>query len=186
MDYAWARGATETINVSGRIGQIIHDIPANRRLYLGHVRDIVNTSFNTDYMARWTAHYGTLAGQNYAGILTYIGQRANSARTQLPAPSAFGITSFAGDTFVTNAASITLRGIAPYTYKRLQLNDNPPGSGFTWPGTQAWEATIPLAYGTNVVRLTAYDFHNNPVVTNQVTIISTFGVPDRDQDSMPD
>ncbi len=186
MDYSWARGATETINVSARIGQIIHGFPANQRLFLGNIQDIVTRSYNTNYMARWTAHYGSLDGQNYSGILSYIGQRAASARSQLPALSPFAVTSFTGDKLTTNAASVLLRGTAPYTWERLQLNANPPGAGFTWTAPQSWELTVPLAYGSNLVTIVGYDFHQVPIATNQVTIVSTFGLPDRDQDGMPD
>jgi hypothetical protein len=186
MDFAWARGATESINVSSRIGQVIQGIPAHQRLYWGNMRDILNTSYNTNYMARWTAHYGSLAGQNYSGILSYIGQRANSVQKQLPALSPFAVTTFPDDKLVTNVAAITLRGTAPYTIKRLRLNTNAPAAGFTWSAAQAWETVLPLSYGSNIVTLVGYDFHNEPFVTNQVTIVSTFGLPDRDRDGLPD
>ncbi len=186
MDYSWARGATESIAVGSRVGQAIQGIPAFQRLYWGNLRDIVNTSYNTNYMARWTAHYGSLAGQNYAGILSYIGQRGSSALKQLPALSPLAITTFSGDKLVTNVAAITLRGTAPYTIKRLQLNTNTPVAGFNWTAAQTWETVLPLSFGSNVVTLVGYDFHNEPFVTNQVTIVSTFGVPDRDRDGLPD
>jgi len=186
MDFAWTRGATESINVRGRIGQIIHTIPAYQRLYLGNLQDIVATSYNTNYMARWTAHYGSLAGQNYNGVLTYIGQRANSVRTQLRPAAAFRITSFTGDTFITNASSMVLRGTAPYTMRRLQKNTDVPGPGFSWTAAESWETVVPLKFGTNVVSIVGYDFKNVPVATNQVTIISTTGAADADDDGMPD
>jgi hypothetical protein len=186
MDFSWSRAPTETITVGGNIGKLIHTIPANQRLYLGNLRDILNVSYNTNYMARWTAHYATLAGQNYSGVLSYIAQRANSVRGQLPALAAFAITSFAGDTFTTNATSMTLGGTAPYTFKRLQLNDDPPGADFAWPAAQSWQAVVPLNHGANIVKLVGYDFHNQPLATNQVTIISTAGLADRDGDGLPD
>jgi hypothetical protein len=186
MDFSWSLAANGTINVGARIGQIIHPFPARQRLFLGNIRDILDTSYNTNYMARWTAHYASLAGQNYSGVLNYINQRAKSARTQLPALSPLAITTFSGNTFVTNAASMTLRGTAPYTIKRLQLNTNSPAAGFTWTTVQSWETTVPLSYGSNRVTLVGYDFHNRPFITNEVTILSSAGLPDRDHDGMPD
>src|SRR5262249_48945395 len=33
-------------------------MPANARAYYHHLRDIIATTYNGTYMARWTAHYG--------------------------------------------------------------------------------------------------------------------------------
>jgi hypothetical protein len=187
MDFSWARGPAETINVSARAGQLIHTIPAHQRLYLGNLLDIVNTSYNTNYIARWTAHYGSLAGENYSGILTYIGQRAASVRRQLPPPAAFRITSFSGQDFTTNSSSVVLRGTAPYTFKQLQRNDDSPGAGFTWPAVETWETTVSLQPGPNRVSITGYDFHGNALATNSITItLADPAKPDQDGDGMPD
>ncbi|HVK59637.1 MAG TPA: lamin tail domain-containing protein [Candidatus Kapabacteria bacterium] len=186
MDFSWTRPATDTITVGNRVGQIIHAFPAYQRLYLGHLHDIIGSAFNTNYMARWTTHYGALVGQNYSAILSYIGQRATSVRSQLRTPSTFQITSFAGDTFTTNATSMVLRGTAPYTMKRLQKNFDEPGTGFIWSATETWEMPITLKFGTNRFSITGYDFHNQAAAILNVTIISSAGLPDADDDGMPD
>ncbi|HEX7862193.1 MAG TPA: lamin tail domain-containing protein [Verrucomicrobiae bacterium] len=189
MDFAWARSATDGITVNHRIGQIIHSIPAYQRLYLGHLNDIIASSYNTNYMARWTEHYGSLAGQNYSAILTYIGQRAASVRGRLGTPAPFRITSFSGDTFTTNANSMVLRGTAPYTMKRLLKLPDPSGNSYTnfnWTAPETWELPITLKNGTNQISLVGYDFRNQPAATLNVTIISTAGLPDFDDDGMPD
>jgi hypothetical protein len=188
MDFAWSRPAGDSLALNSSIGQLLNTIPANQRLFLGDIQDILNSSFNTAYISRWVTHYGALAGQNYSGVLTYIGQRAASARSQLPKPGAFRITTFNGQNGITNGASITLRGTAPYTYKRLQQNKAVPGEGFSWTALETWESTFPLEFGANQLSVTAYDFHNNPVATNQTTVVSTtpFGRPDTDGDGIPD
>lgn len=187
LDFSWARGPTDPITLSSRIAPVLQSIPANQRLYWGNLADIINTTYNTNYMARWVAHYGTLAGQSYSGILTYIGQRAASVRTQLKAPSAFAITTAAGRDFTTNTTSLILRGTAPYTFKRLQLNFDAPGAGFSWPAVEAWEIPVALNPGRNAITITAYDFHDRPVATNSITITSGDPThPDQDGDGMPD
>lgn len=188
MDFAWTRGATESIDVGSRLGQIIHGIPANDRLFLGHIDDILRTSYNTNYLARWATHYGSLAGQNYGGLVTWIGQRAASARGQLPAPSPFRITSLTSASVLTNATELILRGTAPYTLKRLQRDEEPAGTGFNWTAVESWEIRVPLAFGENVVEVIGYNFRNERVATNRVAVTSTnpYGRPDRDGDGMPD
>ena len=189
MDYSWTRSATDGITVGHRIGQIIHSIPAYQRLYLGHLNDIIATSYNTNYMARWTGHYGTMAGQNYSGLLTYIGQRAAFVRSRLGTPAPFRITSFAGDTFTTNASAIVLRGTAPYTMKRVLKFPDVSGNtltNFIWSATETWELPLVLKNGTNQISIVGYDFRNLPAATLNLTIISTAGLPDSDDDGMPD
>jgi hypothetical protein len=188
MDFCWTRSPSDPLTVGGRIGQIIHTIPANQRLFLGDIKDIVDSSYNTNYMTRWVNHYASLTAQNYSGVLTYIGQRAASARTQLPKPSAFQITSFAGQNAITNSISMALQGTAPYTYKRLQKDSGTPGIGFSWPAVEIWQASTGLQFGENRISITGYNFKDQPVATNSIVITSTnpFGRPDSDSDGIPD
>jgi hypothetical protein len=44
----------------------------HRRLYLNHMFDIINTTFNTNYMAPWATHYGAVASQDVSDILSDI------------------------------------------------------------------------------------------------------------------
>ncbi|MCL5097482.1 MAG: hypothetical protein M1608_08135, partial [Candidatus Omnitrophica bacterium] len=47
----------------------------------------------------WTAHYGSLLGQNWNGILNYIGQRAGFVMSRLPTATHFAITVNGGNDF---------------------------------------------------------------------------------------
>ena len=44
----------------------IRDIPHNLRLYWGHLLDLINRSFNEQYVAIWADHYGQLVSFNVA------------------------------------------------------------------------------------------------------------------------
>ena len=59
------------------------DRPIYRRLYFGHMRDMIRTFYNQTYMDAWTTHYGTLAGEGYAGHSNYIRDRGNYVLSQL-------------------------------------------------------------------------------------------------------
>jgi hypothetical protein len=184
MDFSWSRNPTDSINTGSNIGNIINSIPAYRRLYLGHISDILDRSYNTGYMARWTAHYGALAQQDYSGILTYIGQRAASARSQLPAPALFRITSNGGQNFTTNSPSILLAGTAPYTMKRLELR-GAVSSGFTWTSESNWTTRLALTNGPNTIEVLGFDFHDQPISTNSLVIEYNVPIVDSDGDRMP-
>ena len=84
MDFSWTRAVNASLIGSDNMGRII-SLPNNRRLFFAHLNDIITTTFNTTYLAPWTAHYASLVSQNYSGVLTYIGQRASYVRSQFPA-----------------------------------------------------------------------------------------------------
>src|SRR4051812_19067757 len=46
----------------------IVNLPNNLRAYYGHLYELVRTTFNSTYIARWTQHYGALADQDFSGI----------------------------------------------------------------------------------------------------------------------
>ncbi|MBI2926312.1 MAG: lamin tail domain-containing protein, partial [Verrucomicrobia bacterium] len=53
MDFSWTRGATESLLPGANIGRII-SLPGNLHFFYGHVLDLLNSSFNTAYLSRWT------------------------------------------------------------------------------------------------------------------------------------
>src|SRR5262249_51365773 len=146
-------------------------LPGNRRLFLGHVLDLLNRTFNPTYLSRWTAHYGSLAGQNYAGGLDYVRQRAVSARNQLPRPIPFTLTSPAKS--LVDASSVSLSGTAWIDIKNLVIRGTEPNLSVTWTTITNWRVSAPLILGTNQLEIVAQDFSGRPVVTNVVSITST-------------
>jgi hypothetical protein len=72
------------------------DIPANKRLFYLHLLDLMQSTFNSTYLAQWTTHYGALAGQNFSGALTYLNDRNTHVTNNLPATVPFNLT--VGDT----------------------------------------------------------------------------------------
>lgn len=185
MDFSWSRSATDPISVGARVGEIINSTFENQRLFRGHMLDILNKSYNTNYIARWTTHYGSMAAQNYSGILTYIGQRAASARSQLPAQIPFTITSNNGQAFSTNSLSAVLQGRAWIDVKHIGLNSTNNPLPVQWTSLNTWQVVVPLESGINQVTLISLGFDGRPLATNVITITSTVPRPDRDADGMP-
>src|SRR5881409_1966272 len=109
---------------SFNIAKII-SLPNNRRLFYAHLNDLISTSFNTAYLAPWTAHYGSLVGQNFSGVLNYVGQRANYVRSQFPAQVPFAITTNGGQDFLVNSISTTLGGTGWLNVRRIVIEGRP-------------------------------------------------------------
>ena len=73
-DFSFTRSATSGLWGNQGLRRII-ELPANTRRYYGHLNDIIDKSYNREYMRHWTEHYGSMTGRNFSGILNYIQQR---------------------------------------------------------------------------------------------------------------
>jgi len=186
-DFSWTRAVSAPLIGGDNIGRII-SLPNNRRLYYAHLNDLITTTFNTAYMAPWTAHYAALAGQNYTGVLNYIGQRANYVRSQFPVQVPFAITTNGGQDFMVTTPSTSLGGTGWLNLKRILVEGRPESIPFTWPALTTWQAAVPLILGNNRLTLLAYDFQGNLVGSNTITVTSTAvgGGLDTDADGIPD
>ena len=151
----------------------IIELPANTRLFYGHMYDIINTSFNDDYMARWTAHYGPLSSENYAGLLGYIGARADFVTGRLPALVSFEVTTNDGDDFVTNQTTVTLEGKGWFDIDRVMFDGNPHPLDIQWLDDERWQMTFPVNSGENEITLKAFDFYDNLVGRETIRVTST-------------
>ena len=187
MDFSWTRAVSAPLIGSDNIGKII-SLPNNRRLFYAHLNDLITTTFNTTYMAPWTAHYASLVSQNFSGVLNYIGQRASYVRSQFPAQIPFAITTNGGQDFMVNTTSAPLAGTGWLNVRRIVIEGRPDPVPFIWSGLTTWQGNVPLILGTNRLNLLAYDFQGNLVASNAIVVTSTAvgGGLDGDGDGLPD
>ncbi|MBI2927075.1 MAG: hypothetical protein HYY24_15375, partial [Verrucomicrobia bacterium] len=138
--------------------------------------------------SRWTAHYAGLVSQNYSGVLSYIGQRATSARSQLPKQVLFAITTNNGQDYMVNTPSTTISGSGWIDVKEILLTGIETPLAPSWRNATNWQATVPLILGTNRLEFLAYGFRGQLVASNAVTVTSTAvgGGSDTDGDGLPD
>ncbi|MCH8921847.1 MAG: lamin tail domain-containing protein, partial [Planctomycetes bacterium] len=158
------------------LNQVIN-IPANRRLFDGHLLDIINTTFNTDYMSRWTAHYGAVAGQNFSGIANYITARRAFVLGQLPAEIPFTITSNGGADFSVDEPFVTLEGEGWINVRKIRLEGQEQPLDVTWLDRSRWQVQLPIGFGETPIVLEAYDFAGEWLATQSIVVTSTAGQP---------
>ncbi len=177
-DSAFQRSTSASLVGGEKLGQIVR-IPANLRLYYGHMLDIVETAYNEEYMSRWTEYYGSVAGQNFAGRLNYIDQRANFVTNAIRADFpeiGFEVTN--PPSTVVNATSVTVAGTGWVNVKEIRLAERDESLDLQWMtgnGTNAdtWATTIPLPFGTSVLTFEAYDFRGRLIGSETIEVEST-------------
>ncbi len=128
-------------------------VPAYARAYYGHLLDIMNTTYNGNYMSRWADHFGQLLpAQNFASHLAGLVSRAASVQSQIntAVPNvAFAITTSGGNNFSTSNNVVTFAGTAPLSVRTIEINGvNYP---ITWTSTTAWSLQLPLLAGVNAL-----------------------------------
>jgi hypothetical protein len=150
-DSCWQRSTSASLIAGTNVAKLVNATPHNQRQFLFHVHDLVNSTFNTTYMTRWTQHYGTVSGDNYSSILTYIGNRATYALSQVPTATAW---SSAAGTVNSNGA-VTLSGNGNIRIASIEVN----GLAYApvWTSTTAWSVVVPLAAGANTLVVRGLD-----------------------------
>jgi len=153
----------------------IRDIPQNLRLFWGHMLDLVDRSFNQQYMAYWIPYYNSMgAGINKSA--SQVGSRASSAisqaRSAIP-QVAFRITTNGGNGFSVNDIGATLRGDGWIDIRQIRIAGSEEPLDVTWTDQNSWQLRVPLAPGANQVRLEAVNFRGQVIASDTITITST-------------
>ena len=163
MDFAFVQSPSGALVGDQNWSRVIN-LPGNLRCYYAHMLDMMNTTFNTNYMAFWVKHYNAFCDhQDFSSILTFIGQRAASVRSQLASATNAPFNLSGTNSFSTNNNLVTLTGTAPVQVKTILVNG--VAYPITWNSVTSWTLHLPVSSPTNVFNLQGYDLFGN-LLTN--------------------
>lgn len=167
-------------NVEGNadLQRIIAANPVWRRMFYGHLHDLISTSYNTAYLTPWVNHLKTYntAGGDWNEIISYVAARAAYVTSDCNAkfPSvAFSITTNSGNNFSSNSALATLAGNAWINVRDIRIQGSDVPLTVTWTGSTTWQVQVPLAQGANPFVLEAIDYQGAVVGTDSIVITGT-------------
>ncbi len=179
-NFVFSLSSSAPLSGDGNIQKVISR-PRFKRLFLGHLKHIIDTTFNTTYMNPWLANFGTLAGTSYSSYTSSINSRRtfvlSQINSQIP-PVAFSITSNAGADFTAAGANVVLEGKGWVDVQRIHLGSSLDTLPVEWLNTNSWRITVPLRGGANSIVLTAFDRRgvlvgsDNIVITNPSETVS--------------
>ena len=171
-DILFSAGTTSTLfPTNGNLRRVI-DLPRVQRLYWGHIQDLVNGTFNADYMARWFAHYGSVMGANLSGQVGYVQARGDYALSQLPAEIPFRITTNDGNDFAVSGTQATVEGQGWINVREIRLAGRSDPLAISWLDGETWSVELPLLPGVNAIELEVYDFAGRLLETANLNITS--------------
>ena len=168
---------TTSLTGGGDIAKFIAN-PVWKRLYYGHMLDILNRSFNTATMTAWATHYSRFGTDDMVGsVSAYLTPRAAYAMSQINAqipPVTFARTSASPVNVSTPFATVSGDGWVDIAEIRLQGSAQP--LAVTWTDDNSWTLQLPIAAGTNTYTLIAYSTTGAQLGTTSVTVTGTGGL----------
>ena len=148
-------------------------IPEYRRIFDGHVDDLIQTTFNSDYLASTQSGLAAAIGSG-VNFTNYVTNRAEFMQTRLPSPAAFTITTNGGADFSESDSAVDLTGTGSYEVFSIEVNGTE--TPITWTGADSWQVTVPIGVGPNPLVLTARNYHGVEVGNDFITVTNTSNV----------
>ena len=171
-DFLFALDPSAPLWGNQNLARII-SLPVYTRLFHGHLLDLMETTFHTDYLTPWVTHYGAVAGEDYRYVLDRVRARSQYVRSRLPAAIPFAITSNDGADFTVTNLVVQLEGRAWIDVRDLRLAGQPSPLSLTWLDASRWRVSIPLATGDNPLTLEARNRRGEIVGQDAITVHST-------------
>lgn len=176
MDFSWVRSTSSPLWGDQNLGRIIA-LPPNRRVFYGHMLDVIEKAYNTEYMGRWIEHYGDLAEEDYSSILSYMVQRRSYVLGRIPSRVPFAITTESGRDHTVNAIRATLEGTAWFDVVEIWRAGETQPLDLTWSTESRWSTSVELDAGANPIDIVGFGHDGDIVGIDRITITSSFGFP---------
>ena len=169
-DSAFWASTSASLFGGGNVTGLFSDV-ANTRAFLGHIYDLLTTSFNTEYLAHGAANLGALLQADQSAYLDYVTARRNYALGQLPLATAFALTNCGGANGTVSNAWLALSGSAPISVSQIEVNGTAYSA--TWTSLTNWTITIPLDSGANALAVRGLGPRGVSVTNPAVSIVLT-------------
>lgn len=173
-----ANARLDNFTVGGDLPKFLLN-PVYKRLYWGHMQDILNRSFNTATMTKWATHYSRFSSDNMVPMVSnYLTPRAAFAQEKINAAipaTPFTISSPPDNTSV-NAASVTLTGAGWINVDEVRLVGSTEPLPIVWTSETAFTLTLPLLAGSQTYTLKAYNPQGMEVGTITRTYTNTSSI----------
>ncbi len=172
MDFGYS--TSRSIFANSECSKLTGD-PGRLRIYLGHLQDMIATTFNPGYMATWTSHLAALApGQSWSDDLTFVTDRSNNVLSQINgqiAPVSFAITT--PSPLVVGTSNAQVEGDGWVNIREIRLAGTTVPLDLTWLDSDSWQVTLPVDPGLHDYTLEAVDFSGTVVGTGSISIENT-------------
>lgn len=176
MDFTFSQGGTQLTN-NGDLRDFV-SVPRWERMYLGHIHDIIQTTFNRAYLEPWEDHYSTFLPRerlNFAGTIDSRARAYTSAVERGIPPVEFAISTESG--MSVDDTSVTLEGKGWVNVRELRLaGGNNTSLRVDWIDEDTWQVNVPVVPGANSFTIEAYDFQGVKIAEKTVEVTGTSNI----------
>ena len=174
MDFTFIRGSSSSLIPNDDLNRLIRASAVNRRNYYRHLLEIIRSTFNTDYLSEWAAHYSCfLPVEDLNRFLPYVRSRRafalaeiEKAIPQVP----FSIST--DDNSSTPNTMTTVEGKAWLDVHELRLAGG-NALPIEWTARDTWRVSVPTSPGLNQVSIEAVDIQGRVIASDSVTLVGT-------------
>ena len=157
--------------------------PARKRLYFGHLDDVVTNVFNDEYFDPWVDHYNSyLTRKDLRTYGSRIRSISRSARRNIDREypmEEFEITTNGGNEMTVEGTTVKLQGTGWINVRSIRVEGIETPLELSWVEEgEKWEIEVPLKAGRNEIALEALDFQGaagseeDPVGRDTIVVVS--------------
>jgi hypothetical protein len=147
--------------------------PIYGRIFHGHLVDIIESTFNTEYMNYWLSHYGSVARESYNGFSNNIRSRADYVMSRIPNQIPFTISSRLGNNLTVNGSTADIAGSGWVDVSKVYIEGAELPLPIEWTDANSWKVSVPVQPGKNTVKLIAFNRRGEEVGNDSINIEST-------------
>lgn len=175
MDFAF--DPNRSLFANSECAKLTQD-PRRLRIYLGHIRDIIRTTYNVAYMRNWTTHLASFdSRQNWTGHLNFVQRRFSFVRTELNRlirPVTFSV--IGSNPLRVSSSTAMIRGKGWVDVRQIRLVGAEDPLEVEWTDATTWQAEIPVAIGSHDYTVESIDFSGDVIAQRTITIENTGSV----------
>lgn len=174
MPWDWDSAFQTGWNARPSAGQgtlrLVVRIPSNLRRYYGHMLDIIDRSFNSEYMEHWVRHYGALGRQDFAHRLTFFERRSEFIPERIEQDSPRQEFSVTVDDGSLKDGLVSVSGVAWFDVDEIRVVGTDVPLEPVWSTEMSWHAEVPVHLGADTLTFEAYDFHGDRIGSATVQV----------------
>ena len=153
-------------------------VPEREHMFYGHVHDMIQTTFNRDYMDRWGDHWRSLIpAQRFDRHVTDMQRRSDNLIAQIERAAPRVDFSASSDNEVVDQPFATISGNGWVNVREIRLAGSNVPLSVEWTSETEWRTDVPLALGMNTIVVQAFDFQGVLLDSKTVEITSTVANP---------
>jgi hypothetical protein len=174
MDFTFVRGASSSLTPNDDQNRLIGASPRNKRVFYRHLWEIVQSTFNTDYLSEWANHYSCfLPTEDLNRFMPYVRTRSAFALAEIERAIPQVPFSISTDNnFSTPSTMAIIEGKGWLDVHQIRIAGGETVS-LDWRDTDTWRISVPVRPGPNSIAIEAIDLHGNVIGSDIVNLVGT-------------